>query len=205
MRLFRYSATAMCIVLMTGCASMPPMPQMKHADNQQPQAVSSNRSRIVFMRSSNIGSVFNPSLYDVTQEEPVFIGILPNWGRLVYDTTPGEHTFMVVSEAADFMKANMNAGKTYYSIATPRFGVSVARFSLAPIRNDGTTPGNTDPTRIEDMKTRTKLLSNTDETKEWFKNNVGDIKAKQAKYWRNWQQKSLSELADVTLEPQDGE
>lgn len=40
---------------------------------------------------------------------------------------------MVVSEAADFMDAELETGKTYYALVTPRLGVWKARFSLRPM------------------------------------------------------------------------
>jgi hypothetical protein len=202
MSLFRNLAATACVLVITGCAT--PMPTMQTADSQPQQAVSSSKSRIVFMRSSFAGSAINASVYDVTKGEPIFIGILPNASKIIYDTDPGEHTFMVVSEAADFMKATMSAGKTYYSIVTPRMGVWGARFSLAPVRGDGTAKANTEPSRIKAMKTDTRLLVNTGETREWFQKNSADIKAKQAEYWKSWQEKPAADMADVTLNPNDG-
>lgn len=134
----RNLAAIACVLVVTGCAA--PMPAMQLADNrQQEQAVPSGKSRVVFMRSSFVGSVINATVYDVTRGEPIFIGILPNASKLVYDVEPGEYTFMVTSEVADFMKATVRAGRTYYAVVTPRMGAMMARFSFAPVRGDGTT------------------------------------------------------------------
>ncbi len=43
---------------------------------------------------------------------------------------------MVVSEAADFAKADVEAGKTYYVLVTPRMGWWKARFSLRPLMRE---------------------------------------------------------------------
>ena len=52
------------------------------------------------------------SIYEVTGEETKFIGILKNKSKIIYKSNPGKHTFMGVSEAADFMEANIVEGKT---------------------------------------------------------------------------------------------
>lgn len=198
----RTLAAIACVLAVTGCAA--PMPTMQLADNQQQQqAVPSGKSRVVFMRSSFVGSVINATVYDVTKGEPIFIGILPNASKLVYDVEPGEYTFMVVSEAADFMKAKVSAGRTYYSVVTPRMGVMIARFSFAPVRGDGAT-SSTDAGRIKEMRASTKLLVNTNETRDWYQKNSADIKAKQAEYWKGWLQKPAADMAEATLNPNDG-
>jgi hypothetical protein len=194
---FRNLAMIACVAVLAGCAGS--MPTMQTVDSQQQSAVPSNKSRVVFMRSSFYGSVINASLYDVTKGEPIFIGILPNASRIAYDVDPGEHTFMVQSEAADFMRAHVSAGKTYYAIVTPRMGAWTARFSLAPVRSDDTSPSGSEPARIKEMKTNTKLLTNTNETREWFKTNLGDIKTKQAEFRSSWQVKP-----ETTLNANDG-
>lgn len=203
MNLNRLLSAAALALLVGGCAT--PMPTMQTVEAPQSQAVPANKARVVFMRSTFIGSLINSSLYETTKGEPVFVGILPNASRIVYDTDPGEHIFMVQSEAADFLKANLAAGKTYYALVTPRMGAWVARFSLSPVRADGSVPGNTEPARIQEMKSKTKLLANTPETRDWFQKNLADIKAKYAEYWPAWQRKPAGDMAMVTLNPEDGE
>lgn len=102
-----------------------------------------DESTIVFMRSSFVGKMIKASIYEVTDDKTQFIGIMKNKKKITFKTTPGSHTFMVVSESADFMQANVEGGKTYYSIITSRMGAWKARFSMSPIRNDGTTKFNT--------------------------------------------------------------
>lgn len=66
---------------------------------------------IVFMRSSMVGAAIKTSIYEVTNGETIFIGILKNKMKINHQTSPGKHTFMVVSEAADFMEADVIAEK----------------------------------------------------------------------------------------------
>ena len=110
-----------------------------NAENSDGVDSTNGVSTVVFMRSSLVGAAIKTSVYEVTDGQTKFIGIMKNKTKLSYETTAGNHIFMVVSEAADFMEANIATGKTYYSMITPRTGAWKARFSMIPIRNDGTT------------------------------------------------------------------
>jgi len=189
-----------CCLLIVGCASNP----MKFAANQTLAEISGGKSRIVFMRSSFVGKAISASLYDITKGEPKFIGIMANGTKIAYETDPGQHIFMVVSEAADFLKANTEAGKTYYGVVTPRMGIWRARFSLRPIRGDGTTDYHTSTDDFREWLADTKLVANSEESHRWFQNNLPSIKTKQAEYWPKWQQKSGPEKAALTLHANDG-
>lgn len=111
---------------------------------------------------------------------------------------------MVVSEAADFLEADFLPGRTYYSIVTPRMGAWKARFSLWPIRNDGSSEYNTGSADFTKWVNSTKLVHNTKESEAWYANNKASVKSKQLEYWPVWQQKTPEDLARRTLNPDDG-
>src|SRR5687767_5211073 len=77
-------------------------------------------SLVVFMRPSGFGQAIAASVFDVSGPETKFIGIVNYGSKVAYAVKPGEHTFMVVSEAADFMQTKVAAGRTYYALVTPR-------------------------------------------------------------------------------------
>ena len=187
-------------LIFAGCASNP----MQVSSSQSVQKAMPDESQIVFMRSTFVGSAINASLYDVTDEETNFLGIISNGTKVAYTTTPGKHTFMVVSEAADFMEADFLPGRTYYSIVTPRMGAWKARFSLWPIRNDGSSEYNTESAEFTKWLNSTKLVHNSEESEAWYTNNKDSVKSKQLDYWPVWQQKTPEDLAKRTLNPQDG-
>ena len=159
---------------------------------------------VVFMRSSFVGAAIKTSVYEVTGGETRFIGVMKNKTKIEYETSPGKHTFMVVSEAADFMEADLVAGKTYYSMVTPRTGAWKARFSLIPVRNDGTTKFNTGSEKFEKWKKKTKVVSTDEKANAWYEKHQDSVEAKRAKYWVKWQEKTAEELAARTLNPDDG-
>jgi len=159
---------------------------------------------IVFMRSSLVGAAIKTSIYEVTNEETIFIGIMKNKTKINHKTSSGKHTFMVVSEAADFMEADVVAGKTYYSMITPRPGAWKARFSMIPVKNDGTTDFNTSSKKFEKWKKKTKVVSEDDKSKAWYQDHKDSVEEKRAKYWDKWIQKSAEDLAARTLNANDG-
>jgi hypothetical protein len=80
----------------------------------------------------------------------------------------------------------------------------MARFSLWPIRNDGTSTYNTDTADFKKWISSTKLVINFEKAKEWYENNKDGVISKQKKYWPVWQEKSSEDLVKRTLNPQDG-
>ena len=188
-------------VLLAGCATT----KMVEAPDQTFDPVrDENRARVVFLRSSFVGSAIQASIYDVTGGDPEFIGIISSGMRLAHEVDAGSHVFMVVSEAADFMEANLSGGLTYYAVVTPRMGAWRARFSMWPVRNGQ--PGEFDLTsdRFAELLEKTRLVTNTAESEQWFVENAASVRDKQTRYWEVWQQKSPSDLAERTLNPADG-
>ena len=170
----------------------------------EPTSSQSSETTVVFLRSSFVGSAIGTSIYEVTNGETRFIGILKNKKRINYKTVAGKHTFMVVSEAADFMEADVISGKTYYSIITPRPGAWKARFSIFPVRNDGTTKFNTETKNFEKWMKKTKVVAMTTKSEDWYAKHKESVEKKRAKYWESWQNKSAADLALRTLNPGDG-
>lgn len=187
--------------LITGCASNP----MTVSDTQQLAPPKEGQAQVIFMRSSFVGSAINASLYDVTGDEVRFIGIMANGTKVAYDTQPGERVFMVVSEAADFMEADLAPGKNYFSIVTPRMGAWKARFSMWPIKADSAAKYNTTMSEFDKWKESTTLVNNSDKARLWFLNNADSVDKKYEDYWSVWQEKSEDDIAKRTLTPGDGQ
>ncbi len=199
MNVIRLLSVAFCLIL-AGCASNP----MQVAKNQELSAPEKNKAHVVFMRSSFVGSAISSSVYDVSSGEPEFIGILANGTKLAYSTKPGKRVFMVVSEAADFMEADLKGGKIYYSMVTPRMGAWKARFSMWPIKTDSQAEYTLHSEEFKKWKSKTKLVENTAKSKAWFENNKTSIKEKYTKYWKVWNEKTPEELAKRSLSGDDG-
>lgn len=157
-------------------------------------------AKVVFMRATNYGGAIAASVFDVTEAgQPKLIGIIHRGNKLAYPVKPGLYTFMVVSEAADFMQATVVGGKTYYALVTPRMGVWKARFSFKPVRGDELA-GN----QFAKWDRGTRLVVNTPKTLAWAKDNAADIADKRDRYLPEWSSKPESDRAAQTLNAEDG-
>jgi hypothetical protein len=177
---------------------------MKPAANQALAAPTAQSSRIVFLRPSSFGGAIQASLFDVSNDEPKFIGVSSAKTRVVYDLPPGPHRLMVASEAADFMEAKLAPGKTYYAVVTPRMGAWKARFSLWPVKATSSNEFNFQNPDFAGWVKNGKVVENTPAGEQWFTANAADIRKKQTEYLAVWKQKSAQELAERTLDEQDG-
>ncbi len=176
--------------------------KMAISENQEQLQTPPDQSQIIFVRPS--GGAGSAPIFDVTDGEPQFVGILYGKDKLAYFVEPGNYTFMVISESADFMAANMIGGKTYYAIARPRVGVWKARYSLYPARNDSEGKFQIDSQKVQKWLAKTKFVENTEASLGWADANRESIVGKQQKYWEKWESKSDEEIAERTLEESDG-
>lgn len=167
-------------------------------------AIAAEESTIAFMRSSSVGSLIKTSIYDVTDGQIKFLGIMKNKTRIDYKLPPGKYTFMVVAEAADFMQAEITSGKTYYSLITPRMGVWKARFSIIPVRSDGATDFKHDKKKFNKILKKVKLVEIDDKARKWYQKHKNSVAKKKVKYWTKWQEKSATDTAARTMRPEDG-
>jgi hypothetical protein len=177
---------------------------MIDAAEQDLIAPSADKAQVIFLRSSFVGSAIQAVIYDTTDGGTEFIGILSNGKMLAHDVDPGEHVFMVVSEAADFMAAELVGGKTYYAIVTPRMGAWRARFSMSPVRNGGPGEFQYDSNEFRNWISEAEFSDNTPESIAWAEENHSSVVEKQTEYWEVWQQKSASDLAERTMNTDDG-
>ena len=186
--------------LLTGCASS----RMIEAVDQQTAVPATDQAQVIFMRPSSFGGAIQASLFDVTTDETEFIGIISSGTQLSYMVEPGKHVFMVVSEAADFLEADLSGGKTYYATVNARMGAWRARFSLYPVRNGAAGERQYDSDEFRGWMKKVKFVENTPESIAWFEENKADIKDKQVRYWSVWQEKTDDALGERTLNPEDG-
>lgn len=149
----------------------------------------SDKATIVFYRSSYLGEAIQASVFDISTEPPRLVGIVSASTKLAYICEPGRRRFMVISESADFMDAELAAGKTYFTLVAPRVGVWKARFSLRP-------RVATDPETIEQLS-GLSWIDNTPRSQHWAEVNMSSIQQKREDYWPQWQRKRDKPLLGI--------
>ena len=190
-----------CLFTLNGCTSS--LMQRSSLDNTAIPAVKADQAQIVFMRPSSFGGAIQSSVFDLKQDNsPLtkneFVGIVSATTKVRYETEPGFHLFMVVGENADFMQANLSAGKTYYALVTPRIGWWKARFSIKPLHLKDLQSDD-----FEDWFESTDWYENTSASRQWAVDNRSSIQSKKTEYLEKWNQKSDSEKQQLTLQESD--
>ena len=176
---------------------------MKPSVNQSISPASKQKAKIVFMRTSFVAGAINAELFEIAKGKMKFIGSIPYGSKISYETTPGKKVFMANGIAADFMIADVRAGKTYYSLVRPNWGTG--GFAPTPIRTDGTTDFNTNSPDFKEWVSGTELLEPIPaDAKKWFKKEQKNVLATYKEYWKRFQTKNPNEKAERTLNPGDG-
>jgi hypothetical protein len=157
-------------------------------------ALEKDKALVYFIRPASLGFKYHAVVYD----DDKFIGFVPYNQKLPYLAESGDHLFMVVSESADFMKANLLPGKTYYVQVEPRMGAWRARFSLIPVTKDQL---GTD--KVREWIKEARLIKNRDSAYQWASDNRDDVLKKKKAYFEKWQSKD--EYQRPMLKAIDGE
>lgn len=192
--------TVIALLFLLGCES-----QLTRVEPVQKSAApATQQAQMVFMRSSVVASGVGASIYEVKDGEIIFIGKLANETKIAHTAAPGKHIFMVVSETADFIEADLQAGKSYYGVVVPQMGVWNARFSLWPVQRNEKSEYHIDSPQVRAWLSGTKAVVNSDQSQAWYRDNKQAVKEKYQQYWPQWQSKNPQQRAQKTLLPTDG-
>ena len=151
------------------------------------------RAVVVFVRPDGRAKFVSSTIFD----DVAPVAVLMQKTYAVYDTPAGKHRFMVVSEAADFMDANLDEGKVYFARIADRMGAWRPRFSLLPVsphdekwKDLGEWMNDSDARRV--------TLNAAGRT--WAQDNAPSIQKKHDAYLPKW----LAKRDRPTLYPTDG-
>jgi hypothetical protein len=161
--------------------------------------IRAGEAMVVFMRPSNFGGLVASSIFDVSTPQTRFVGIVYPGHKLAHPVPPGEHTFMVIGESADFMRATVASGRTYHALVTPRIGVWKARFSFRPVRQQELAGAE-----FSGWDAATSFVTTSPAALNWAAQNAADVDSKRAQYWPEWQSKPEVQRASQTLLAEDG-
>jgi hypothetical protein len=184
------------LFLLAGCAgTVVNMREIPVA--QAPAAPDPGKAMIVFMRPSGLGFAIQSTVYEVEGDQPSLVGIVAAKTRVAHQVAPGKYLFMTIGENADFMTAEVVAGKTYYVKVEPRMGMWKARFGLEPYRLKDLS-GTAFAGELNDCKPVVK----TADSEAWFKGNLQSIRDKRSDYYSEWMKQDAATRPH--LAPDDG-
>jgi hypothetical protein len=188
-------------LFLAGCGGSSAL--MKPSKNQNIMPANKKTAQIVFMRTSFVASAINAELFEIANGKLKFIGSIPMGGKIIHKTTPGKKVYMAYGMAADFMTADVRAGKTYYSIVRPNWGTG--GFAPTPVRTDGTSDYNTSSEDFKKWVSGTEVLEPIPaEAKKWFAKEKNNIMEVYKEYWKRFKTKNPNEKAQRHLTPRDG-
>lgn len=186
-------------MLLGGCAT-PKL--MNDAESQAIPQPAAGKAAIVFMRTSFVAGAISAEIIDIENGELSLVGGLPMGKKIVHFTDPGEKVYMAYGTAADFMIANVEAGKTYYSIVRPNWGSGA--FIPTPVRTDGSSDFNTGIEEFQKWVDETDLLVKRPDADAWFEQNRAKYQDRYERYWQKFETKTPAQIAERTLTPADG-
>ena len=192
----RIGVILILLVSFFGCAGSSPKMRVV-PENEVSYAPDQSHALVIFMRPSSFGSAIQSSVFDITTDENKLVGIVSAKKKVAYKAKPGQRLFMVVGETADFMKADLEPGKTYYCLVAPRPGAWKARFSLRPIRKEAL-----DTKKFTQWINSCQFYENTDASLNWAEQNAPSIQSKKDQYLKIW--KERPEESNASLLPDDG-
>lgn len=139
-----------------------------------------DQAAVVILRSARVGTT--TSLWELRPpDENKFIGLLVDDTRLVYLTAPGRTRFMVVGLSANFLDAQLEAGKTYY-VAVVLGESAQEHFRLRPVR-----PGEQPPAAITACLQYCKWVENGQRAEGWAREHANSVQRKKVQYLPLWE------------------
>ncbi len=177
---------------------------MQPAAEQKAPAVEAGKAMVVVMRPSYYGGAIAASIYDVTNGDIRFIGVLGPKDKIAYQSEPGNRRFMVVAENADFMETTLEAGETYYAVVRARPGVWKARFSLIPIKAESKDQYNLQDPEFKGWEAASEWVESTPRATAWFDENRPSVEEKYKTYLVKWDAMLPIDKAELTMDPEDG-
>jgi hypothetical protein len=152
---------------------------------------------IIFVRADEDRAGTQATIYEIADDGDHFVGVSSGSTRLQWVMNPGTHLFMVLGEAADFLKATVAPDKTYYMQVMPRFGFFKARFSFRAVRREEL--GGPEWTAWQQLE----LIRCGIDCASWVQSNVNSIQRHKDEDLRYWLTTKSSRISAGVL-PEDG-
>lgn len=194
--------TAVAALLLSACATG--VPDFSVAtDRSEIDPTPADKAQIVFLRVSFFGGAIPADIFEIENGDLNYVGKLRVGRKLVHLTAPGKKVYMGHGLAADFMLAEVEAGKRYYVLLRPNWGTGA--FVPTPIKRNGTTNYHTAKAEFSKWLEKTKVTEmKSDEADAWLAANQEKFQQIYETYWAKFETKSAEQKRIRTLMPADG-
>ena len=152
---------------------------------------------VIFLRLPEDYPGYHTSVFELTPTEDKLVGILSERTKVAYVTSPGEHTFMALGYRANFLKARLDAGKTYYVLLKPYLEAVKPDYTLMPVKGKDLAVDRFKKS-VEDCA----YVENTPSSYDWAQHNAKSIESKKRISLPKWER--LPDAEKPALAPEDG-
>lgn len=178
-----------------------PKPWVVESPDYVLAAPPADQAQIVFVEPINkIQGLFPIAIFDVTDNRHSLLAVSWWKAKTVASLAPGKH--LLYANPNHIMEANVEAGERYYVLL--RF-IYANGMQLRPIRTSGASPYRTTSPDFAKWLKETRWVEKTPEADVMFAEATYDA-AKDAGLqtaMNNWQAKTSTEAAELTLNPGD--
>jgi hypothetical protein len=115
------------VTLFFGCAGS--SQYMSTAATPPPAGPSPDKALVYIMRPSGMGFAINFQIYHSDE----LIGLSQAKSFFTYECDPGTHMFLGIAENKHGLKAELEAGKTYFVLTQVKMGAWKARMAMIPV------------------------------------------------------------------------
>jgi hypothetical protein len=165
-----------------------------------------DQALVVFLRPSNYGARNWAALYDTQGENKnEFLGLLYGNQKIAAVLPAGDRVLMVNSkETLDFLKAKLEAGKTYHVIVRPRMGAFGARFSMTAVHK-----ADVETDQHKDYYAQCRWVGKMDNIKPherdmWVSRSARRLEARRKEGYDRWLTGDEASAPHRNLAPEDG-
>jgi hypothetical protein len=168
------------MLICVGCGSKSKLLNYPENTGYKVSPAPADKAQVIFLRPNKLGYKIAATVYD----DDTFISTVTHNTIVTYLTGPGSHRFMVIGEAADFLGADLEPGKTYFVQVVPRMGVWKARFSLGSYDNSPETLA-----KIREWIAAGYPVESNDLGAQWSLDNRQSVLDKKEKYLPKWEER----------------
>lgn len=167
-----------------------------------------SKALVIFLRPSGYLGAIQTSVLDLgaAGRDATLVGTVTQYTKVAHQAAPGDHLFMVYSaRGAGFAAAHLLAGRTYYLLVEPSYGVWGTHFGLQPIRAGAGKyglQGDQFPTWLS----QTAFVELAPSASEWFQEDGAGAGAVEARdrYLPKWLNGDPAQRAEHTVNAEDG-
>jgi len=168
---------SLLVVASVGCVPRTALMEYRPNRGLDLDAPEPDKALVVFLRPVKMAGYVSSVVFD----DQDLVAVLMDYTYAAYQATPGNHRFMVVSEAADFMDADLEAGKVYFALVKVRMGVWRGRFSLMPL-----TPHDKEWQHLRRWLSRARRVTLNNAGISWGQDHAQSIQQKHDAYLPKW-------------------